>query len=245
MERVQHLAMGESGGHEADPGVARVRRDPVDVVVDAVLPRERQAYFTELALDLEHARRTEELRRRGPRPRPAVDVHARHHGVAVQHRQLDGSRSVGDRRDDLHRRPQPGRPRHRHRMQAEFQAFGHGAGIEDRHVQVDERRIGRRRHRRRLARRVVTDECHRAAERRRSGEHPVAERVTGSIETGRLAVPDAHDAVVACVGSGGGELRTHHGRRTEFFVHGRLVDDGEIVEQFDRLGDLEVETAER
>ena len=104
-QRIEQLVVGEPGGHQADPGVARIDRDPVQPVGRPVAPRQRQADLAELALDLEHAR-AEEVRRGATRPRHPVDVVRRDDRIGVQHGQCHGAEAVGDRGDDLHRRPQ-------------------------------------------------------------------------------------------------------------------------------------------
>ena len=181
----------------------------------------------ELAVYLEHAR-SEEVRRGVTRPLHTIDVVRRDDRVGVQHRERHGAEAVGDWGDDLHRRPQAGRPGHRHRVEAELEALLRGPGIQDGHVQVDERGVRRRRHRRRVACGIVTDEHQRSALWAGAGEHAVAQRVAGSVEPGRLAVPHADDALVPGVGAARRQLRSHHRRCAEFLVHRRLVDDGQV-----------------
>ena len=79
----------------------------------------------------------------------------------------------------------------------------------------------------------------------RPGEHAVAHGVGGAVEAGRLAVPDADHTVVASVGSGGDQLRPHHGSRAEFLVDGRLVHDRQVGHLPQGARHLDVETAER
>ena len=61
--------------------------------------------------------------------------------------------------------------------------------------------------------------------RRGAGVDRVAERVGGAVDPGGLAVPDAHDAVVAGVGLDRRELGAHHRRGGVLLVHRRLEDD--------------------
>ena len=82
--------------------------------------------------------------------------------------------------------------------------------------------------RRRLGRRVVADDGHHAAVLRRAGEDAVADGVAGPIEPGRLAVPDADDAVVALVAERVDELAAHHRRGRQLLVDPGTDDDRQV-----------------
>ena len=134
---------------------------------------------------------------------------------------VDGAGAVGDRRDELEPDPDAAGPRQGDGVAAEVERLLHVAGEQDRHVQVDERGVARARQRRRLGRRVVADDGHHAAVAGGAGEHAVADGVAGAVEAGRLAVPDADDAVVALVVERVDELAAHHGGGGELLVERR------------------------
>ena len=62
--------------------------------------------------------------------------------------EIDRARAVGDGGDDLHRGPETGHAAERHRVTAEVDDLLHIARIEERHVEVVDRGVGRRRNRR-------------------------------------------------------------------------------------------------
>ena len=90
------------------------------------------------------------------------------------------------------------------------------------------RGVARARQGGRLGGRVVADDGHHAAVARRAGEHAVADRVAGSVEARRLAVPHADDAVVALVVERVDELAAHHRRRRQLLVEAGTDDDRQV-----------------
>ena len=129
-------------------------------------------------------------------PSTSTVGHDRRDAIGVE---LDRAAAVGDGGDDLQRRPQPdARETARSAWRPRSSASCTSPGKSDRHVEVDERRVaattaasttsppGRRRRARRAP------PCW-----RRADERGVAERVARAVDAGRLAVPDADDAVVA------------------------------------------------
>ena len=114
-------------------------------------------------------------------------------------------------------------------MAAEIDGLLHVAGVDDRHVEIDECGAAGRRQRAALRVRVIADQGDRSALVRCAGEHRVAQRIARTVEPGRLAVPDADDAFVAARVEGDRQLAAHHGRGRELLVHSRLEDHVEPV----------------
>ena len=158
----------------------------------------------------------------------AVELHRRRDRLDAVGVHVDRAGAVGDRRDELHADPDAAGAGQGDGVAAEVERLLHVAGEQDRHVQVDERRVARARQRRRLGGRVVADDGHHAAVPGRAGEDAVADGVAGAVEAGRLAVPDADDAVVALVGERVGELAAHHRGGGELLVDARADDDRQV-----------------
>ena len=247
-EGVAELVVRVAGRDEADPRVAGIDARMVQPVGLGVAADQLAADEPEVVFQLQ-----------GPRRQEAgvgvVDVVApvraagRHKvGNGGNHSpggQVDGGRAVGNRRHDLHRRPRSGEPRQGDGVEPEIEDLLHVARIEDRHVEVDEGGVGAGGERRTLRRGVIADERHGAAMARRPSERGVAERVAGAVEPWRLAVPDAHDTVVAGVGLLGRELASHHRGRAQLLVHSGAAHDGQVGNQSSRPGHLLVEPAQR
>ena len=146
-----------------------------------------------------------------------------------EHRELDGARAVGDRRDDLHRRPE---------------ARSHA---------TSRRRAGRVRGTRRSFPGYRIGMCRSTSDASdddgivddlQAGSSPTSATAPPSVDDpantpcrsasparsspGRLAVPDPDHAVVASVGSGRRELRSHHRRGAELFVDRRSMHDRQL-----------------
>ena len=139
----------------------RVGDHAVEAVHARVLRGDLVADLVDLALEVERERREqaalgERLAWSGP--------HVGQHGRCTRSgSRLDRRGAVGDVGDDLERRPQSARPRHRDRVPAEVEHLGRIARVEQRHVQVLEHARRRRRQRRALGARVVARERDRAA----------------------------------------------------------------------------------
>ena len=226
-ERLAQLVVRVAAGGDADPVVLGRHGDPVEAVGDAVAAGELGAHLLELALHVERVRREQAPARMGDEDL-AVELHRRDHRLNAVGVHVDGAGAVGDRRDELQPDPDPAGPRQGDGVAAEVERLLHVAGEEDRHVQVDERGVARARQRGRLGGRVVADDRHHAAVPRRAGEHAVADRVAGSVEPRRLAVPHADDAVVALVVERVDELAAHHRRRRQLLVEAGTDDDRQV-----------------
>ena len=139
-QRLAELVVGVAAGDDADPVVVGGHRDPVEPVDHAVAVGQVAADLLELALHLERdgvergdrcGWRTTACRRTAWSARPAA------HGRV----DVDRAGAVGDGGDDLQRRPR-GRRRGDRAIawRPSSSASCHVAGVQDRHVQVDERR---------------------------------------------------------------------------------------------------------
>ena len=226
-ERLAQLVIGVAAGGDADPVVLGRHGDLVEAVGDAVATGELGADLLELPLHVERVRREQAPARMGDEDL-AVELHRRDHRLDAVGVHVDGAGAVGDRRDELHADPDPAGPRQGDGVAAEVERLLHVTGEEDRHVQVDERGVARARQGRRLGGRVVADDRHHATVPCRAGEHAVADRVTGSVEPRRLAVPHADDAVVALVVERVDELAAHHRRRRQLLVEAGTDDDRQV-----------------
>lgn len=157
-------------------------------------------------------------------------------------------------RRDLHRGPQAGDPGQDRGVDAEVQDVLRVRGVERRHVQVRECQLGRARHGGGLGARIVADQHHRAAVRIGAYQVGVPQRVGGTVQAGRLAVPVPHDPLeggTAGVGGGAqgarapGELGPHHRRGARLLVEGGAVHDVERPEELATPGQFEVVPRER
>ena len=226
-ERLAQLVVRVAAGGDADPVALGRHGDAVEVVGDAVAAGQLGADLLELALHLQRVRRQQPAARVGHEDL-AVELHRRHDGPDAIGVDVDRAGAVGDRRDELEADPDAAGAGQRDGVAAEVERLLHVAGEQDRHVQVDERGVARARQRRRLGGRVVADDRHHAAVAGRAGEHAVADGVAGPVETGRLAVPDADDAVVALVVERVDELAAHHRGGGELLVEAGADDDRQV-----------------
>ena len=92
--------------------------------------------------------------------------------------------------------------------------------------------------------RVVADEGHRPAERRRAGVVAVTDGVGGPVEARVLAVPEADHAVMVVTGHLGQELGAGDRRRGQLLVEARAEDDAFVVQLAAGAAELEVEPAQ-
>ena len=72
----------------------------------------------------------------------------------------------------------------------------------------------------------------------------VTNRVAGSIQPWRLAIPDANHSVVFLAGERGNNLAAHDRRGSEFLVEPRLVDDVELIHDCLVADEFPVEASE-
>jgi hypothetical protein len=237
-QRAQHDLMPHPGSGDCDPRPAGLEDDPVQARRARVLARAREARRDQLVLGVEvrgrqHHRRAEALTRVERRD-------LRQRGAEV-----DARAGVGDVGDDLQRGPGAGVARERHRVQAEREDLGDGAGREQRDEQAAAHRLGRARDGRGLAGRVVADPRDGAAERRGAAQVRVADGVGRAVEPGSLSVPEAGHPVVAAPGQLSQQLRSADGGGGELLVEAGPEDDARVAKPPARRRQLAVEARQR
>ena len=245
-QRLHHLEVGVAGGDDADPIRAGAHRDGVDPVQTAVLRGDNAADLVDVTLHC-HAVRREQRCRGFRRVRHPIDEELGHddgHPVAAQ---VGSTGPVGDRFDDLDRRPQARRARHGHGVTAEVDGLLDVAGVEHRDVQIDQRRLARGRDGAALGLRVVTDDRYGATLGRRAGEHCVTDGIACAVDSRTLAVPHTQHTVVAERRQCRGHLRTHHRCGGKFLVEAGLEDHLQAVgrSQSRRCRQITIETCQR
>ena len=105
VQRAAQLAVGAAGGHDPEPGVAARAADLVEPVDAGVLARDLKAHVQQRALERQRVGGQEQTVGL-VHERSAVELDLgqdRQHALAAD---LGGPGRVGDRRHDLHRRPQ-------------------------------------------------------------------------------------------------------------------------------------------
>ena len=144
-EGIQRLEVGEARRDHSEPGRRRRNRDPVELVGHAVGDRHVGAHAPKLLLDLEGVRRKQQCVRTALIGLAIDGRHDRSDPVGVQ---PDRARPVRHRRHDFEPDPEPACSRQRDRVSTQIEGLRHVGGIQDRQVQVDHRRVRRRRDRR-------------------------------------------------------------------------------------------------
>ena len=134
--------VGEAGGHQPDPGVGRVGGDPVQF--DCRSPHSGSARGSRISRNsrsISSIRRPEEHGPRAvqcPAARPSTSTVGMHRIGTVRAGTMHRAGAVGDGGDDLHRRPESRGPGDGHGVEAELEALGDRARVEDGHVEVDQ-----------------------------------------------------------------------------------------------------------
>ncbi len=230
LERLAHLVVRRAAGSDADPVVLAADRDPVEAVEHAVLAGQLGAHLEELALHVERVRRHQPT-------------------VGVWHERLPSKIIVGicgtTRSGWMSTVPVPSAtwltslmPAHsphdrdratawRLRSSASCTSPGKKIGMCRSTIvaSLDDGSVDD------LAAGSSPTSGDDATVLGRAGEHAVADGVAGPIESGRLAVPHADDAVVGAVGERARQLAAHHRGGRQLFVgaglaHDRQVGDG-------------------
>ncbi|MFC7639960.1 hypothetical protein ACFQX6_02070 [Streptosporangium lutulentum] len=207
-ESFAHVVVGGAGGDDAEPGVAGVRGDLVELVLVGVRAGQLQARADERALHLQRPRGEQGGVGRVP-VRPALvfdDGHDRDDPVMPD---VHGAGGVYDVGDGLHRDPQAAGPGRRYRVAAQVEQLLDAAGVDDRHAESGERALGGRREGGGLAGRVVAAQGDQAALGVGADEVAVPERVGRAVHSGSLAVPDAQDAALRGLGRPGTSWLPH------------------------------------
>ena len=178
-------------------------------------------------------------------PRSAVDLDRGEDGNDALGCDLGGPEPVGHVRHELHADPQAGEARQRDRVHAEVEDLLGVAGEQHRHLRVGERGLAGGRDRRRLRDRVVAGEHEHAAVGRDAHEVAVLEDVAAAVDAGRLAVPDADDAVAAVELAEPALLAAPDRGRRQLLVHAGHEVDVVVGHELGLAGDGQVEAAER
>ncbi|MBS1265600.1 MAG: hypothetical protein MAG471_01452 [Acidimicrobiaceae bacterium] len=157
-ESVEHLVVGEPTRDEADPGIGWVHGDPVEAIGYRVPADELGADLPEVAFHLQGVG-GDQVPAGVVDMGPAVDLQIRHHSHHPVGGEVHRRGAVSHVGDDLESGPDTGQPAEGHGVHAEVKGLLHVAGVEDRHVQVDEGRIRTCGNRGTLRSRVVSDDC--------------------------------------------------------------------------------------
>ncbi len=242
--RGQDLVIGPAGGHDAEPGIARVVGDPVQLVLDPVASSQLHAGLVDLPLDRVGHRATEAAGDPGP-VGLAVPLQCRDDRGDSLGADLGRARAVGHRGHDLDPGPEPGRTGQVDAVAAKVQDLLDVAGVQDREVEIGQGELGTRRQGRGLVGGVVAGQGQDAAVLVGAGVLGVADGVSGPVQARCLPVPDPQHPVVALFGEGGGHLTAHDRGGAQLLVEARLVDHVVGVHQGLVGDDLPIEPAKR
>ena len=238
------LAVGAAGGQDRQPRVRRVDLHGVEPVLGRVRPGRGVAALVELGLELDRVRQEEGGPLREP-PRPAVEGQLRLPRGDAAGGDVGRAKPVRDRGDDLQRGPAAAVARQLVAVPAEVEHLLDGAGHQDRHPRVVQRRLARARQGGRLGLRVVARRHDHAAVGAGAVHVGVPEHVAAPVHARRLAVPHADDPVVPAQRRQVVLLAAPHGGGGQVLVHPR--DPVHVVLGQQRPGALQglVEAAER
>jgi hypothetical protein len=151
-------------------------------------------------------------------------------GVVSIQSGIDTSDPVGDGGDDLQADPATGVAGKPEGMDPEIEHVLLIGRVEHRDAGIFERVLAVARQRRRLGRGIVATEQNHATVGSRPHRVPVLEDVTGTVQAGCLAVPDADHAVDAGVGDGRTHLTAPGGGRRHLLVEPRTMKDSAVRE---------------
>jgi hypothetical protein len=243
-ERLAQVVVGLAGRGEAEPGVGGVEDDTVEPVGGGERLGRLEPAVGDLALQLQPVGR-QQCRVLGVPPRLALVLEARIDDRHPVGRDLGRADLVGDVGHDLEAHPETGVARQLEAETAEIQDLLDVAGEEHGELRVVEGDLRVRRQGRGLRQRIVAPEREHPAVAPDSGEVGVLEDVTGPVDAGALAVPDAEHAVVLGLREVVGELAAVDGGGAQVLVQPRDEHDVVLAEQ--RLVALqrEIEAAQR
>ena len=195
-EGLAHLLERAARGHDPQAGRPGGPADLVEAVGCGIGGRRFQAPVGDVLLLLQAQRRHQA----GPldvAPRHAVNLQSGVDGHYPVGGHLGHAEPVGDGGDDLERGPQARVPRQGDAVQPEVDDLLHGAGVQDGDLGVVEGGLHLGGQRRRLGHRVVAGQHQHPAVGGGALEVGVLEHVAAAVHARPLAVPHAHDPVVA------------------------------------------------
>ena len=241
---LERFVVGEAAGDEPYPRIRRVDRGPVQAVGQRVAPDEFGAGLSEVLLQSQGVW-GDEVAVGAVFVGHTVDDHVGNHGDRASQVEICGAAAVTYGGDDLQGGPHSGESGQFDGVAAQVQDLLDVTRVEDRYVEVDQCRIRTGRQRGALGGGIVPDQDDGTSVAGRSSEHGMSEGVSGPVQAGCLAVPDAQNPVVLAVGLFGGQLGAHYGRGCEFFVQARLVNDRKIGNDGSGPGDLLIKASQR
>jgi hypothetical protein len=244
VQRLAQVVVRLAGRGEAQPGVGGVEGDAVDPVGGGERPGRLEPPVGDLALHLEPIGR-QQGRVLGVPPRLPLVLEARVDDGHPLGPDLGSADLVGDVRHDLEAHPQTRVAGQLEPEPPEIQDLLDVAGEEDGELSVVERDLRVRGQRGGLRQRVVSAEREHAAMTADASEVRVLEDVTGAVDAGALAVPDAEYAVVPGLREVIGELAAVDGGSAEVLVQPRDEHDVVLAEQRLVALEREIEAAER
>ena len=243
-QRLVQVQIGHARDHETDH-CAAVAFDPIQAVGARVAPSQFGAHRHQAALDLSRLLLVHEVRRDhvpiGLSVERVVGNDGAHLLLAHGHRTA-AIHQVGGQ---FHATPQARKAGQRDGMQAQVHDLLRVARREHGHSLLGHGNFGAARDCRRLRDDIVADQHQRTAGRRGTTAAGVAQRIGGAIESGRLAVPDSHYAIVAEFAEVLRQLRALDRCGGQFLVQARHECDLVRVQQFLLATELEIERAQR
>ncbi len=222
-ERLAQVAIGLAGGDDADARPAGAEGDAVEPVGPHIGARRRNADVAQQPLGLQPV----------AEQKHAVEIVVPARVAVLRMDEGEAARIDRDRRRGIHRvgkadhaGPQAGKARHGQAVQAVVEHFLDVGRVEHRHLDMLEEELRLGRQDRRLGEMVVAGQRQHAALGRGAAGIGLAQHVAGPVDAGRLAVPDAEDAVVVgALAVMTDLLRAPHGGGAEFLVDAGLEDD--------------------
>ncbi|MEI2707247.1 MAG: hypothetical protein V9E89_18825 [Ilumatobacteraceae bacterium] len=227
-QRGPGLPVGVTTGDDAQPVRRAADTHSVQAVGHAVLPGHLRLDGVQLPFEVEGVGRQQPAGRLR-RPDSAIDLDHRDHRFEPFVEQIHRAGPIGYRVDDDDRRPQPAGPGQGDGVPAEVDGLLDVTRKQHGQLEVTQRGVTGRRDRAALGPRVVSHQGDGATPRRGAGEHRMADRVTGPVEAGPLAVPHPDHAVDAPRGDGGHQLGAHDRAGGQLLVHCRLGDHRQAV----------------
>ncbi len=228
-EGLTQVVVALAGRDDAQPGVAVLEHDVVELVVAHITFDDFQAAGVERLLHLQCRRAHIHAQVHVGREQLAVEFQVR--GDEVQSRRVDmgGTGAIGNVGDDLHADPDTGQARHLVAMQAVVEDFLNVGWVQRGHANVVEHGLGLAAQRRALAAGVIARDGQDGTVLADTCVVGVFERVAAAVHARRLAVPHAGDAVEFLLAHGVQHLRAPHGRGSEVFV--KAVNEVDVVAQ--------------